>query len=141
MSKKSVRILTVLSGVVLWLAGAAQAQYAPHYLKVSVPFEFSVNNKLFPAGDYVLACRPSQIELRDLQAHVLASVIPHSVQSLSDLTTPRLVFVTDTGEHVLRQVWIGDPHQGYELALSRPADALAKRRSNAPVQAVGGGNK
>jgi hypothetical protein len=140
MYKQSFPILTMLSGAVLWLAGIAQAQYAPQYLKVSVPFEFSVNNKMFLAGDYVFVCRPNRVELRDAHAHFLTSFIPHPVQSLRDSAAPRLVFAADAGR-ALRQVWVGDPHQGYELTPAKPARAVAKQRSNFPVQVGGGGNK
>jgi hypothetical protein len=141
MNKQNVRILTALVGAVLLVTGMAQAQYAPHYLKVSVPFEFNFGDKTFPSGDYVVACTPIRAELRDAQGQVLASVVHHAVQSPSSRELPKLVFTTDGGSHVLRQVWVGDPHNGYELAPSKSAVALAKQHSHAPVSSSGGGNK
>lgn len=130
MKNLTIRILTALGGIVLWLAGVGQAQIAPHHLKVSVPFEFSINDKLFPAGDYDLVCTPGQVELRDARAQVLATAISHPVQAPNHSFSPELVFVTDSGVHDLRQIWIGDPHNGYELPRSRTALAMARQRSN-----------
>lgn len=130
MKNQSVRILTALGGIVLWLAGVGQAQIAPHHLKVSVPFEFSINDKLFPAGDYDLVCTPGQVELRDARSQVLATAISHSVQAPNRAFSPELVFITDSGVRELRQIWIGDPHNGYELPRPKPALAMARQRSN-----------
>lgn len=129
MKNQIVRILTALGGIVLWLAGVGQAQIAPHHLKVSVPFEFSINDKVFPAGSYDLVCTPGQIELRDARSQVLATAISHSVQAPNDSFSPELVFATDSGVHELRQIWIGDPHNGYELPRSKAAIAMARQRS------------
>ena len=141
MNNRNVRILTALSLAVLWLAGVVQAQYVPHYVKVSIPFDFTVGKKSLPEGDYLLACTPGHIELRDAHDHVVASIITHSVESLQSSAAPKLVFTTDAGDHALRQVWTENNHLGYELTPSKAAASLAKQRSKAPLQASGGGNK
>lgn len=141
MNYRKVRVLTVLSGVVLWLAAAVQAQIAPHSLKVNVPFEFSVNDQWFPAGQYVLECTVNQVQLRDARSHVLALIIPHSVESLNGTGTPGLVFARAGGGYILRQVWAQDSHYGYEVPASKTAAILARQRSNPPVQMGTGGNK
>ena len=139
MNKQMVRIMTALVGAVLWLTSAVQAQYAPHLLKVSVPFEFTFADKSFPAGEYVLACTPARVELRDANGQVVALAIHHSVQSPADTVTPKLVFAATDGGPVLKQVWVGDPHQGYELAPYKTATVLAKQGSHKPVTLQGGG--
>ena len=141
MSNRNVRILTALSFAVLWLAGVVQAQYAPHYVKVSIPFAFTAGDKSFPGGEYSLACTPGHIDLRDAQTHVVATIITHSVESLDSPAVPKLVFATDEGGHALKQVWAGNGPYGYELAPSKAATALAKQRSKPPLQASGGGNR
>jgi hypothetical protein len=118
-----------------------QAQYAPHSLKVSVPFEFTFGGRMFPAGDYTVVCTPIRAELRDARGQVLTSVVHHAVQSPNSSQRPKLVFTTDGGGHVLRQVWAGDPHYGYELGPSKPAVVLAKQGSHPSVNGSGGGNK
>jgi hypothetical protein len=141
MTIRNVRILTMLSFAVLWFAGVVEAQYVPHYVKVSIPFAFTVGDKSFPGGEYSLACTPGRVDLRDAHAHVVASIITHSVESLESPLAPKLVFTTDEGGHALKQVWMENDHYGYELAPSKAATALARQRSRAPVQVSGSGNK
>jgi hypothetical protein len=141
MRKQTLRVMTVLVGAVLSFAGAMQAQYVPHYVKVTVPFEFTVGNKLLPAGDYKFVCTPNHLELRDAGGKVVALTVHHSVQSADTPIPPRLVFATGGGGHALRQVWPGSTNYGYELAPSAPAITLAKHGSTPPAQPGGGGSK
>jgi hypothetical protein len=141
MRRQSILVLTALVGVVLSFAGALQAQYVPHYVKVSIPFEFAVGGKVLPAGDYKLVCTPDEIELRDARGQSVASAVHHSVRTADTTVSPKLVFVSEDGGHALRQVWPGETSSGYELAPFHPVVALAKRGSRTAVQAGGGGNK
>jgi len=141
MRKQSILFMTALVGVVLSFTGALQAQYVPHYVEVSVPFEFVVGEKVLPAGGYKLVCTPSEIEFRDARGQVIAWAIHHSVRTLDAVVSPKLVFVSEGGGHVLRQVWPGGTSYGYELAPTSPVLALAKGRSHTAVQAGGGGNR
>jgi hypothetical protein len=69
MENLTARILTVLLPSVLLLAGAAQAQYEPHTLLVTVPFEFTAGAKTFPAGDYsIVSTAPDRLSVRDSRA-------------------------------------------------------------------------
>ena len=140
MRKQSILVLTALVGAVLSFAIAMQAQSVPHYVRVSVPFEFTVGNNVLPAGAYKLACTPDEIELRDARGQVVASAVHHSVRTADTLVSPKLVFVSEDGGHALLQVWPGETSYGYELQPFQPVVALAKRRSHAVGQA-GGGNK
>ncbi len=140
MRKHSVGVLTVVVGAVLWIAGRAQAQYAPHQVKVNIPFEFMFREKLFPPGDYVMACTPISIELRNPRGEVVATGVSHSVESRG-LVPAKLVFVSGAGYHVLSQIWPGATRYGYEFAPSKPAELMAKQRSQKPGEGVGGANK
>jgi len=58
-------LTSVLLGV-LTLGPIAQAQHAQRVIKVTVPFEFSVGNQVFPAGNYsVVSTAPALLDLRD----------------------------------------------------------------------------
>jgi hypothetical protein len=140
MRKQSILALTALVGVVLSFAGVMRAQYVPHYVKVSVPFEFAVGEKVLPAGDYKIVCTPSEIELRDARGQVMASVVYHSVRT-AGAVSPKLVFVSKGGGHTLWQVWPGETSYGYELAPFNSVLVLARRHSRPAAQAGGGGNK
>jgi hypothetical protein len=141
MARHSVRVLTAIVGTVLWVAGVAEGQYVPHLVKANVPFEFTFRDRVFPPGNYVLACTPVAVELRNAQGEIMATEIPHSVVSREALKTPKLVFSTDTGSPVLSRIWPGAGQYGYELAPSKSASLLAKQRVSKPTAVGGGGNK
>ena len=136
------RILTPLSLATLWLAGAAHAQYVQRTIKVNVPFEFTIGDKGFRAGDYFfVTTNPNQLSLHDSQGHVVASLLTHSVESLEASPSTKLRFSTLDGGHALRQIWIVNQRVGFELAPTKPAALLAKQRSHAPAESTGAGNK
>lgn len=141
MHRQSVRVLTAVVVVFLWFAGVAPAQYVPHQVKVTVPFDFTVGDRPFVAGDYLLLCSPRGIELRNAQGQVLSTVFHHSVESREMVASTKLVFTTEDGGHALQQVWLGGSTYGYELPPSKAATELAKLRSNKHVPAAGGGTK
>jgi hypothetical protein len=139
--RHSVRVLMAMLGTVLSVASAAQGQYAPHMVKATVPFEFTFRDRMFPPGNYLLACTPVAVELRSAQGEIVATEIPHSVTFREAPRTAKLVFSTDTGSHVLSQIWPGAGQYGYELAPSRSASLLAKQRVSKRGAVAGGGNK
>ena len=141
MTRHRVRVLTAVVGTVLGVASVVQGQQVPHKVKADVPFEFTFRDQVFPPGSYVLACTPLAVQLRNAQGEIVATEIPHSVISRDALRTPKLVFSTDSGSHVLSQIWPGAGQSGYELAPSKPASLLARQRVNQPGAVAGGGNK
>ena len=137
MTRHMTRLVTALLGTVLCSAVIAQAQYVPHSVTVNIPFEFSFRDQMFPAGDYIVVCTPLKIELRNAQQRSLATAIPHAVES-GNLLETKLVFASDDGIHVLRQIWPGGSRYGYEFAPSRSATLLAKQHAKSPAAASGG---
>lgn len=85
-------------------------------MKVSIPFEFSVNGNIYPAGDYTL-------HLNGAQDNVMIGsndnwVGIHNTWSVGrDNTTgkSRLVFVQENGTHVLHQIWMAGQDHGHDL--------------------------
>src|ERR1700752_5189766 len=127
------RMRTVLLFVVLLLAGQAYAQFVPRIVQVKIPFNFTVGEKTFPAGEYTLVSMAQhRVDLRDSQHRVLASLITHSVQSLDKSASTKLLFSTAGGGHALPQVWIHGDLIGDELEVpKRPAD-VARRNLHKP---------
>jgi hypothetical protein len=135
-------ILTPSLFIVLLFAGTARAQFEHHVIRVSVPFEFTIGEKSFPSGYYSLVrTAPVQFDLRDSNAHVLTSVLTHSVQSQKGSRSTRLEFSTAFGGHALTQVWVENENIGYELAAVRDTSLVAKRRSHESTRSAGAGTK
>lgn len=138
MKKLMARIWTPLSLSVLLLAGAAQAQYAPRVAKIKVPFEFSAGNNTYPAGEYsVVKVAPNRIDLRDADFRMLTSFLTVPVEAQKPSVRPKMVFSTADGDHVLTRIWFESDSTGQEL-WHRKNGALAKRRSQEPVQTAAG---
>lgn len=139
MKRRNTLFLTAIASFVLCSA-LAWGQAAPHFIKVSVPFEFSINGKLFPAGDYVLACTPGQIQLRDRDTHALATLITHSVEAQSNPSKPKLVFIQVDGTPALARVWLQDSRSGYELARPKRSTMIARQRGDSINARASNGN-
>jgi hypothetical protein len=117
MRKLIVRNFTVLLLSVLAMGSFAQAQRPEQTIKANIPFDFSVGNRIFPAGRYaVVRIEPSVLELRDSKGRVLANVLTQSVQSLTAPTQPKLLF---DGEHALTEVWQENESIGVKLQPSK----------------------
>ena len=112
---------------VMLLALAALSAYAqsPAALRVSVPFQFSINNTTMPAGDYsisragvgntrLLALRSDDNRHTVLfagNASMLASAAPQS----------SLVFNHDNNNYVLAGIWFAGYTSGVKLAAHESA--------------------
>ena len=133
------RTLTTLFVFVVYLAGMAYGQTSTSVIKVSIPFEFNVGNKTFPAGNYSLV-QPMQhfLVLRDERGRTVASAFTSEVDVSSHVSNPKLRFSSVGGVHVLSEVWqAGDP-AGQRLMGAKARTMLAKRHSEEAREAAEG---
>jgi hypothetical protein len=134
-----VRTLASLSFAVLFLAGSMHAQYSPRAMKVNVPFEFSIGDRVFPSGDYsFVRTGPKRLDLRDADYRVVASLLTMSTESPIKSAKPKLVFSTENGGLALVRVWLDDEHVGYAFAQPKSNVALAKQDNNNSVHVAAG---
>jgi hypothetical protein len=112
------------------LGSTVHAQSIERSIKATIPFEFSVGDKTFPAGNYrLVSTAPAFLQLRDAAGHSLATVLTNSVQSLNATATPKLQFLSEGGHFRLAQVWQGSYHSGQQLQSRKPQTKIAKRQS------------
>ena len=134
MKRFSITALLALSGLIL--SGSAFAQVR-HEVKAYVPFEFSVNDKVLPAGSYRLVPQSSQsssygllIQNADQPRYaVLVRGTDGPWEALPIYTVDRsfLVFDVYQGEHFLRQV--RGPLNAVNTAIPLSASEKGVRRS------------
>ena len=125
------RTLTSLLLGVLTLGPSAQAQHAERVIKVNIPFEFSVGNQVFPAGNYSLvSTAPALLDLRDAKGHTLARVLTNSVETQKVPASPTLEFYNEGSRYSLAQVWQENYSIGQELPQSKSWAKIAKRHSS-----------
>jgi hypothetical protein len=114
------RTLTLLSLTVLLSAGWAPAQQFSVLVRATVPFELSVGNKTFPAGDYtIVRANPSTLVLRDAKNRSLAVMITTPVWSATPPSGPKLVFYKRGDRGFLVRVWQADSFTGQEILIRK----------------------
>jgi len=134
------RTLTSLVLSVLILGPAARAQRVERVIKANIPFEFSVGNRIFPAGNYSLvSTAPALLELRDPEGHSLLKVLTNSVETRATPAFPRLQFEREDDRYSLAQVWQEHDSIGQQLQPSKAWAKSAKRHSGR-TQTVAVGN-
>jgi hypothetical protein len=89
---------------------------------VNVPFGFTVGQKAYPAGKYVVtACDPStsstMYRLSTLGGNNTIEISTGTVQSPNRIHPPSLLFASLGGEYALMQIWTGR-QWGAELSTS-----------------------
>jgi hypothetical protein len=141
MNNRIARPLTLVSLAVLLFVGSAYGQYVQRVIKLTAPFEFTVDDKSFPPGQYSIVClTPNRLDLRDSQNRVVALLITHSVQSRENVAATKLEFSTADGRYTLTQVWVANHRIGYELALPK-VRALVAKGTVGSDHSNGAGNK
>jgi hypothetical protein len=106
---------------------SAPAPVAAGDIRANVPFSFTVNKKVLPAGTY---------NVTSSAAHSLlisgfdASTIAMSQHAESTSGSPRLVFHRYGTEYILREVWMGAA-SGYQLRETARERELAGNRGGA----------
>jgi len=124
------RTFTPLLLGVLAFGHVAQAQFIERVIKANIPFEFSVDGKIFPAEKYRLVrVTPAVLQLRDAEDRVLAVTMTNSVEALRPPQTPKLEFYGEGGRYVLTEVWQADYSFGQQLHLPKTLATAARRKS------------
>ena len=128
--KKQILIgLTTLSLFVTLAATSVQAQSDMH-LKVNIPFEFFVKNRLLPAGEYTvrqIAGDALQIRSVDCRASDVFITIP--AQAGTTPTQPTLIFHRYGDQYFLSTIWRGTDDTGRQLLKSHAERELIRARS------------
>src|SRR3974390_170536 len=130
------KALRTLFTMVLLLGAATVYSQAANvaFLRVSIPFNFTVDNQQLPAGDYTVSeseLNPqSVILLQSADGQHVAVVHTHQTFMLSPAANAELVFQHSGGEYFLSQVWTAGQTSGRELVLRERAKELSKNNSS-----------
>jgi hypothetical protein len=99
----------------------------------NIPFNFSVGNRVLPAGNYTVSSLSTQGVLK-LQNHdhsaIAIMLLSSPVQASSEQKT-KLVFHRYGGTYFLSQVWRGYGNDGVQLQPSKAERATAERMAAA----------
>jgi hypothetical protein len=85
-------------------------------MRVNVPFDFTVNGKLMPAGEYTVApsLQHDNIAWAIYRDHNAVITMTNWIQSPGKAHTPSLVFLKAGGQFFLVQIW-NEQYSGREL--------------------------
>lgn len=129
MKKNLIAVLTLG----LLLAAPALAQTAS--MKVNVPFDFIVNGKTLPAGEYRvdgLSTSTSTIAIRNTEQSAKLMTLTNGCESTEAAEASKLVFHRYGGQYFLAQVWSAGSSEGRELPRSRAEREVASNNQPAP---------
>jgi hypothetical protein len=125
--KRFTSILTGLSLAVLFFIASAHAQYSEQKATANVPFEFTVDNVSFAAGQYdFIRTGSGQYMVRDADGHGLIVMTSAPIQLAGIPDKSMLRFAIVNGRHVLVQIWNGLASSGDEFQHLNTAVEQAK---------------
>src|SRR5262249_32865164 len=97
--------------------------------KVEIPFNFSVGDKILPAGTYDVS-RVTQdkvvLQLRSEDGREVIRILTHSVQAKETPATGKLSFRRYGPTYFLFQIWEPDDNQGRQLSKSRTEQSVER---------------
>ena len=106
MRKMTNYILFTACLATVFLATWGNAQQRTTAASVSVPFDFWIGNKKFPAGDYTLdSSIPTFISIRSKMGSINEQVPTILYGDAVDKKDARLVFVSRNGRYYLMELW------------------------------------
>ncbi len=105
-------LLTMLLITFIGMTGTASAASGT-IVKVNIPFEFSVGDRTFPAGEYSLTeFRPNIIALYDSRGHNVDITLAYVQTNLEPPTDTKVKFEVVGGRHMLSEVWTAGESTG-----------------------------
>ena len=126
MKKQALSLVGVLS--LLLVAGSAFAQQK---IEGNVPFSFTVNKTVLPAGAYTISPIGigGSVVLKSDDNQTVTLMSPHAVETLKPADRTKLVFhCYDGREHCfLYEVWVQGATRGRQLPKSAVENELAAR--------------
>jgi len=123
------RTLTSLALAVMGLSVAASAQVG-QTTKATIPFDFTVGKKTFPAGNYSLSqSEQGLLTVRDGRGHAIAQVLTVGIDEADLAASPKLKFAKADGTYILTEVWDGAA-LGQEVLGAKKQATFGNHRSS-----------
>ena len=127
MKKQMLFLLLSVSVVLPSLAVSAAAQCEVNTLKVQVPFDFTIRNRQFAAGDYTFQNECGVVTLRNPQWRVLGVFIAQRVETRRSQSASKLVFLHQDGVNVLSSIaWEREASVSVLASAKRETDTAAR---------------
>jgi hypothetical protein len=109
---------------VLVVATATQAQTTK--VIATVPFNFVVGDRAYPAGDYSFSSNGAVLQISNSEETINQMTLSQACESLRPSATTKVVFDSMGGYYFLRQIWVAGNSLGRELPRSHTEVRLAQ---------------
>jgi hypothetical protein len=97
------RIIAIALFAASSLAAAGNLSAQDHMVKANIPFDFTVNNNVLPAGTYTISSlSPYAVQIRNVNRHVAEMSLVQNDDKRS--TTPVLVFQRYGNQYFLHEI-------------------------------------
>jgi hypothetical protein len=97
------RIIAIALFAASSLAAAGNLSAQEHTVKASIPFDFTVNNNVLPAGTYTISSvSPYAVQVRNVKGRIAEFSAVHNDDKRS--TTPVLVFQRYGNQYFLHEI-------------------------------------
>lgn len=132
--KRVANILTVLSLAVLFSVGLVQAQSAGQKMTANIPFDFTVGNLSFQAGQYDFTRTGDGLYLiRDANGRAQMILGGAPIQQNGAVEKSNLRFEIVNGRHILIQAWSEVAASGNDFPNGGPSVDLDKRTTDVTI--------
>jgi len=111
---------------VLLMATAAHAQQRT--VSATVPFNFVVGDRTYPAGDYLFRNSRTVLMITNAEHSKTDITLSNACEGVTPSADTKLVFDSTGGYYFLRQIWIEGYSSGRALPRSRTEVRLAQNR-------------
>jgi hypothetical protein len=113
---------------VLLMATAAHAQQTK--VTATVPFNFVVGDRAYPAGDYLFSNNNAVLMIANADQAKTELTLSHACESSRPSANTKLVFDSIGGNYFLRQIWVAGDTRGRELPRSHSEVRLAQNQDH-----------
>ncbi len=124
-------LATVMTGMIVVLA-LAFPTFAQHsgQMKVTVPFNFVVENDRLKAGDYTIErIANGRLRIRNNDGSVSTIFLALPAQGTVTPEQAHFIFHRHGGEYFLAKIWTPGQETGWELIQGKLETELAKKKS------------
>ena len=140
MKKQMLFLLLNVSVILPLLAGQSGAQCTVKTLKAQVPFDFTIRNRQFPAGDYTFQNECGVLSLRNPQSRVVGVFITQRGETGKPQPSGKLVFFHHDGLNVLSRIaWEREAAFSVLVSAKRETDTTAHVFHSTSTSSAAGG--
>jgi hypothetical protein len=134
------KVMLSLAALALFMTTAATAQTIK--LQANVPFDFTVDGTLLPAGQYLVQSLDDQgraVSFRSLDSNAKTLMMTRPVETLNVASDTKFVFHHVGDQYFLSQIWVQGNNLGHEVPLTATEKQLAREVSAESVVLVADG--